>query len=108
MTSCGNGVPRGVGCHFSPSGSNPKNKNKSPMLIPILFHEVRPFFFDYLVYGSADPILQDFEKKKKKKFFFFFFFFFFTNFQLLVPSPDKGGGQINYGVRVPKSMSPHT
>ena len=25
---------------FSPSGSNSKNKNKSPMLIPILFHEV--------------------------------------------------------------------
>ena len=22
----------GVGCHFSPSGSNAKNKNKSPML----------------------------------------------------------------------------
>ena len=30
----------GVGGHFSPSGSNAKNKNKSPMLIPILFHEV--------------------------------------------------------------------
>ena len=30
----------GVGCHFSPSGSNTKNKNKSPMLIPILFPEV--------------------------------------------------------------------
>ena len=30
----------GVGCPFSPSGSNAKNKNKSPMLIPILFHEV--------------------------------------------------------------------
>ena len=27
--------------------------------------KLRPFFFDYLVYGSADPILQDFEKKKK-------------------------------------------
>ena len=40
MTSCVNGVPRGVGCHFSPSGSNSKNINKSPMLIPILFHEV--------------------------------------------------------------------
>ena len=35
-----NGVPRGVWCHFSPSGSNSKNKNKSPMLTPILFHEV--------------------------------------------------------------------
>ena len=40
MTSCVNGVPRWVGCHFSPSGSNSKNKNKSPMLIPFLFHEV--------------------------------------------------------------------
>ena len=30
----------GIGCHFSPSGSNSKNKNKSPMLIPILFPEV--------------------------------------------------------------------
>ena len=28
---------------------------------------VRPFFFDYLVYGSADPILQDFEEEKKIK-----------------------------------------
>ena len=32
--------PSGVMCNFSPSGSNPKNKNKSLMLIPILFHEV--------------------------------------------------------------------
>ena len=32
--------PSGVGCICSPSGSNAKNKNKSPMLIPILFHEV--------------------------------------------------------------------
>ena len=40
MTSCVNGVPRGVGCNFSPSGSNSKNINKTPMLIPILFHEV--------------------------------------------------------------------
>ena len=40
MTSCVNGVAREVGCHFSPSGSNSKNENKSPMLIPILFHEV--------------------------------------------------------------------
>ena len=30
-------------------------------------HMLRPFFFDYLVYGSADPILQDFEKKKTIK-----------------------------------------
>ena len=45
---------------------------------------LRPFFFDYLVYGSADPILQDLKKKKNYIFFFnlficlaFFFFFFF-------------------------------
>ena len=30
----------GVGCHFSHSRSNTKNKKKSPMLIPILLHEV--------------------------------------------------------------------
>ena len=36
ITSCENGV-LGGGCHFSPSGSNTKNKNKSPMLIPISF-----------------------------------------------------------------------
>ena len=35
MTTCVNG-----GCHFSPSSSNAKNKNKSLMLIPILFHEI--------------------------------------------------------------------
>ena len=40
MTSCENGAPRGVGCNLSPSGSNAKNKNNSPILIPILFHEV--------------------------------------------------------------------
>ena len=42
ITSCENGIlgGGGVGCHFSPSGSNTKNKNKSPMLIPILFPEV--------------------------------------------------------------------
>ena len=34
-------------------------------------------FFDYLVYGSADPIFQDFEERKKIIFFEFFFFFFF-------------------------------
>ena len=28
------------GSHFSTSWSNAKNKNKSPMFIPILFHEV--------------------------------------------------------------------
>ena len=28
------------GCHVSPSGSNAKNKKKSAMLKPILFHEV--------------------------------------------------------------------
>ena len=31
MTSCMN---HGVGCNLSPCGSNAKNKNKSPMLIP--------------------------------------------------------------------------
>ena len=29
----------------------------------------KAFFFNYLVYGSADPIFQDFEEKKKVKFF---------------------------------------
>ena len=55
--------------------------------------------------------MQDFEKKKKKKkfnliFFFNFFFFFYTNFQLSVPSPDKGGGQINYGVQGTQELEP--
>ena len=41
ITSCENGVlGGGVACHFSPSGSNTKNKNNSPMLIPVLFPEV--------------------------------------------------------------------
>ena len=48
MTSCVNGIPQGVGCHFSPSGSNlcqiPKISNKSliTMFILILVHEVGP------------------------------------------------------------------
>ena len=57
---------------------------------------LRPSFFNYLVYGSADPIFQDFEEEKKMLNFFLKkkkkFSFFFTNFQLQVPSPDKGGG----------------
>ena len=40
ITSCENGVLVDVGCHLSSSGSNNKNKNNSPMLIPILFPEV--------------------------------------------------------------------
>ena len=50
---------------------------------------LRPFFFDYLVYGSADPIFQDLEKKKKLIFFkniffliFFFIIFFFYTFSV--------------------------
>ena len=42
----------GVGCHVSPSVSNTKNKNKSPMLIPILFPEVGVIvFISYTVYN---------------------------------------------------------
>ena len=47
----------GIGCHFSPSGSNAKNKNKSPILIPILFHDViinkciMIVFISYTVYN---------------------------------------------------------
>ena len=42
---------------------------------------IRPSFFNYLVYGSADPIFKDFEKKKKlffskKKNSTFFIYFF--------------------------------
>ena len=48
---------------------------------------LRPFFFDYLVYGSADPILEDFEKKKKKNLTFFFFFFFIYKFSVVSPKP---------------------
>ena len=58
---------------------------------------VRPFFFDYLVYGSADPILQDFEKKKNIYLFFIFFFsnfffklFFFFLYKFSVVSPKPG------------------
>ena len=36
-------------------------------------------------------------QKSPRPLTFFFSFLFFTNFQLSVPSPDKGGGQINYG-----------
>ena len=36
---------------------------------------LRPSFFNYLVYGSADPIFQDLEKNKKKIFGFFSKFF---------------------------------
>ena len=35
-------VGYGVIFHLPGSGSNAKNKNKSPMLIPTLFHEAGP------------------------------------------------------------------
>ena len=86
----------------------------------------KAFFFNYLVYGSADPIFPDFEE-----FFFYFFskkFFLelFSKFvlfkkkiQLQVPSPDKGGGLASGAVRIKnpygvqytmkgKSLSPQT
>ena len=31
-------------------------------------NNTKAFFFDYLVYGSADPIFQDLEEKIKKFF----------------------------------------
>ena len=55
------------------------------------------FFFDYLVYGSADPIFQDLEKEKKSFFFFFFFFFFF--YKCSVRRSVSVWWQINYGVQ---------
>ena len=47
----------------------------------MLFSMFRPFIFNYLVYGSADPIFHDLEKNKnnffllfsKKKIFWTFF-----------------------------------
>ena len=56
---------------------------------------IRPSFFNYLVYGSADPIFQDFKKKKNCLLFSTkkkndFFIFFFTNFYFHVPSPEPG------------------
>ena len=47
--------------------------------------------------------------KKKKKLYIFvnlIFVFCFTNFQLSVPSSDKGGGQINYGVQGTQELEP--
>ena len=72
---------------------------------------IRPFFFDYLVYGSADPILQDFEKKKKKKYIFFlinlfFKLFFFLQIFSCQSKARKRGGQINYGVQGTQELEP--
>ena len=66
---------------------------------------IRPSFFNYLVYGSADPIFQDLEKKKntffnfflKNNFIFLFskYFLFFLQIFICISqarSPDKGGG----------------
>ena len=64
ITSCENGVRGGgVGCHFSPSGSNTNNKNKSPMLIPISFPGVIInkcivlVFISYTVYNLVSYII---------------------------------------------------
>ena len=68
---------------------------------------VRPFF---LITWFTDPptwFFRIFNKKKSfftfsKKWIFWFFsnFFFFTNFQLQVPSPDKGGLLLSAAVQL--------
>ena len=57
--------------------------------------------FYYLVYGSADPILEG-----EKINLVVLIFFFFTHFKLSVTSPDKGGRQINYGVHGSQEPEP--
>ena len=71
---------------------------------------VRPFF---LITWFTDPPTRFFRiwkkikiifllfcKKKKLFFDFFLIFFFWTNFQLQVPSPDKGGGLASAAVQL--------
>ena len=40
-------------------------KIRISVLFAEMFLKLGPFFFNYLVYGSADQIFQDLEKKKK-------------------------------------------
>ena len=54
----------GVGCHFSPSWSNTKNKNKSSMLIPILFPEVMHCDRFYFVHCIQFSQLNDYTSSK--------------------------------------------
>ena len=75
MTSCVNGIPLGVGCIFSPSGSNSKNKNKSPMtLIPIIFHEViiNKYISSIGNEGSGPPVVFCIGTKNTTPAVFFF------------------------------------
>ena len=73
---------------------------------------IRPFF---LITWFTDPPTRFCRILKKEKklndififiFIFYFLFFFFTIFQLSVTSPDKGGGQINYGVQGTQELEP--
>ena len=57
----------------------------------------------FLITWFTDPPTRFFRIWKKNP---FFNFFFFTHFQLSVPSPDIGGGQINYGVQCTQQLEP--
>ena len=55
-----------------------------------IFWLLRPSFFNYLVYGSADPFFQDFEKNEKneKKNQFFFLQIFSCRSQARIKDED--------------------
>ena len=65
----------------------------SDLLVDRCYFVVRSFFFNYLVYGSADSFFQDFKKNffdffvKIKLYFDFFLIFFFYKFSVAVPKP---------------------
>ena len=47
--------------------------------------QLRPSFFNYLVYGSADPFFQDLKNSKKNSTKFYIFFFY--KFSFACPKP---------------------
>ena len=59
------------GHHFHGNEAREKNHFFSSILFILI---IRPFFFNYLVYGSADPIFQHFEE---------IFFFYFGHYFLI-------------------------
>ena len=62
-------------------------------IIIIVDTVLRPFIFNYLVYGSADPIFHDFEEKK-------FHFFFLQIFSCRSQARFKGGGLASAAVQL--------
>ena len=63
-------------------------------------------FFNYLVYGAADPIFQDLGEKNKILFYFIFYCNFFLRMFSCRSQARITEGQIHYGVLGTQELEP--